>query len=532
MYNRGNLAQLLMTSQAGLSRRRFLTHSAAAGVSLSAASLIGGAASAAPRSGGHMRFGISQGSGNDVLDPGKILHGFLSSMHFAMTNTLTEVDQRGNLVPKLATEWDATADAKQWTFKLRQGVEFHDGKSLGTEDVIASINHHRGEGSTSSAATMVAAIVDIRPDGTDKVVFELSGGDADFPFKMSSFNFPIYAARDNGSIAYEDGIGVGAYKLVTFEPGVRAAFEKNPDYWDSNRGHFASAELISIKDTAARTSALRTGEIDGMDRVELKTANLLGQASGVEVHEVQGKTHYTFPMLTNTAPFDDNHVRTAVKLGVNRQVMLDTILFGHGSVANDQPINAAYPYFNAELEQRNYDPEKARWHLKQAGLDSLDIALHVADAAFSGAVDAGVLYAEQAREAGINITVKREANDGYWSEVWLKKPFCASYWPGYATQDGMFTAAYSTGAAWNDTAWEDARFNELLVDARSELDQARRKELYGEMQRMVHEEGGVVIPFFANDVFATSDRIGFDGLSNNYEVDGRMFLERWWFKDA
>ncbi|RKF16795.1 ABC transporter substrate-binding protein [Roseovarius spongiae] len=520
-------------SATALSRRAFIQRALSTGVSLSAATVLADRALAAtPVRGGHMRFGIGHGSSTDVLDPGKVLNGLLSATHYAVTNTLTEVDTDGRLIPKLATEWDATPDARIWTFKLRQGVTFHDGKPLTTDDVIASINHHRGEDSSSSAKTMVAAITDVKADGPDRVVVELSGGDADFPFKLSSFNFPIYAARADGSLAFEDGVGVGAYKLTGFEPGVRATFERNPDYWNAERGHFDSAELISIKDVTARTNALRTGAIDGMDRVELKTAARLRELAGIDVHEVESKTHYTFPMHTNAAPFDDNHVRMAVKLGLDREAMLQTILFGHGQVGNDHPISSAYPYFDADLAQRAHDPDKARWHLKQAGLDSVALTLHASDAAFPGAVDAAVLYKEQAAAAGIDITVKREPSDGYWSEVWMQKPFCACYWPGYATQDSIFTQAYAKGASWNDTLWDNARFDSLLVQARSELDPATRGALYAEMQALLRDDGGVVVPFFANDVFAVSDKVGMGQVSNNYEVDGRLFLERWWFKPA
>jgi len=519
--------------QGDVTRRKFIQHSMATGVALSAAGgLARTAQAAAPVKGGHMRFGMGHGSSTDVLDPGKVLNGLLSSTHYAVTNTLTEVDTNGALVPKLATEWDSSPDARVWSFKLRSGVEFHDGKSLTAEDVIASINHHRGENSSSSAKTMMDPVLEVRQDGPDRVVVELSGGDADFPFKLSSFNFPIYAARDDGSLAFEEGVGVGAYRLVNFEPGVRAAFEKNPNYWHEDRGHFDSAELVSIPDVTARTNALRTGEIDGMDRVELKTIDLLRQTAGITVSEVEGKTHYTFPMHTNTTPFDDHHIRMAVKLGLDREALLETILFGHGQIGNDHPISAAYPFHNAELEQRAYDPEKARWHLRQAGLDSVDLSLSAADAAFTGAVDAAVLYKEHAAKAGINIEVNREVDDGYWSEVWMKKPWCACYWPGYATPDSIFTQAYAAGASWNDTFWDHQQFNDLLVRARSELDPNARGEMYADMQRLVRDDGGAIVPFFANDVFAVTDKVGFGQISNNYEVDGRLFLERWWFKDA
>ena len=515
-----------------ISRRAFIAKMAALGATgLMSMQMAGKALAATPVKGGHMRFAMGHGSTSDSLDPGKVLNGFLSSTHYAITNTLTEVDASGVLVPKLAESWDASADATQWTFKLRKGVEFHDGKTLDADDVIASINHHRGEDSKSSAKTMVDPIVEITTDG-DRIKFVLSGGDADFPFKLSSFNFPIYQANPDGSLNWKNRVGVGGYILKDFDPGVRASFERNPNYWQEDRAHFASAELLSVADPTARQTALTTGSVDGIDRVDLKTAHLLKRVPGVVLEEVAGKTHYTFPMSTNVAPFNDNNVRMALKLAFDREEMLQKILYGYGSVGNDQPISSAYPFFNAELEQRAYDPEQAKFHLKKAGLSKLDIELSAADAAFPGAVDAAVLFGENAKKAGMSVKVKREPNDGYWSNVWMKKPFVACYWPGYPTVDSILTQAYAAGGSWNDTFWDNKRFNKLLVSARSELDSSRRGQMYGEMQQILRDDGGVILPFFANDVFAISDKIGHGELSSNYDVDGRMYFERWWFKTA
>lgn len=515
-------------------RRDFLKQATALGAAgtagITALSLPRKAKAAIPK-GGHMRFGIGHGSTTDTLDPGKVLTGFLSATHYAVTNTLTEMDGNGKLVPKLAESWEASADAKKWIFKIRQGVEFHNGKTLTTDDVIASINHHRGEKSESSAKSMVDPITEIRADGND-VIVTLSGGDADFPYKLSSFNFPIYQANGDGSLNWQSGVGAGAYVLKSFEPGVRATYEKHANHWQDDRGHFASGELITIPDSATRQSALISGEVDGVDRLDFKTANRMAQMKGIVVEEVAGKTQYTFPMRTDTAPYDDNNVRMAIKHAIDREQLLRTILHGHGSVGNDQPISSAYPFFNTDLEQRQYDPDKAAYYLKQAGLSSLSINLSASEAAFAGAVDTAVLISEQAKKAGIKVTVKQEPKDGYWSNVWMQKPFCACYWPGYPTPDSILTQAYAAGAAWNDTYWSNERFNTLLVEARSELDNAKRTEMYGEMQRLVRDEGGVLLPFFANDVFGISDKVGHDTLSANYDVDGRMFFERWWFKES
>jgi peptide/nickel transport system substrate-binding protein len=227
-------------------------------------------------------------------------------------------------------------------------------------------------------------------------------------------------------------------------------------------------------------------------------------------------------------PFNDNNVRLALKYALNREEMLQLILKGHGTVGRDNPVGPSYRYYSKELKPIPYDPEKAKFHLKKAGLSELSVKLSAADAAFAGAVDAGVLYKEHAAKAGINIQVIRESNDGYWSSVWLKKPWCACYWAGYATEDMIFSTGYSSGAAWNDTHWDNERFNKLLVQARAELDEAKRRDMYVEMQRILRDEGGSIVPMFANAIDGRNDKVAHGKVSSIAAFDGRRIIERWW----
>ena len=111
----------------------------------------------------------------------------------------------------------------------------------------------------------------------------------------------------------------------------------------------------------------------------------------------------------------------------------------------------------------------------------------------------------------------------------MQKPFSAVYWGGRPVEDQMFSTAYQCGAAWNDSFWCNDRFEELLVAARAELDEDRRREMYWEMQDLVANRGGVIIPMFANYVFATSTDIGHGQLASNWDMDGERWIERWWF---
>jgi peptide/nickel transport system substrate-binding protein len=167
--------------------------------------------------------------------------------------------------------------------------------------------------------------------------------------------------------------------------------------------------------------------------------------------------------------------------------------------------------------------------MKKAGMLDQTFSLHTADAAFEGAVDAALLWKESAAKAGINLNVVKEPNDGYWNSVWMKKPFSASFWFSRATADWMFTIEYAADAKWNDMHWKHERFNKLLVEARAELNNKKRQEMYHEMQTIVRDEGGVVIPMIANMVDAASTKLKFENPAGNWELDGMRLCERWWF---
>ena len=280
---------------------------------------------------------------------------------------------------------------------------------------------------------------------------------------------------------------------------------------------------------SARTNALTTGEIDLGDRVDIKTVHLLKRRKGIRVEETSGTAHYTFAMRTDTPPFDNNDVRLALKYAVDREALMKSVLRGHGVLGNDHPIGRSNRFHANDLPQRTYDIDKAKFHLKKADVSNLTVDLSAADAAFSGAVDAAVLYKEHAKKAGIEINVVREPNDGYWSDVWMKKAWSAVYWGGRPTEDWMFSTAYAAGANWNDTFWSHDRFNKLLLEGRAELDDAKRRAIYFEMQKIVSDEGGVVVPMFNNYVFAMSDKVQHDEMAGNWDLDGNKAMERWWF---
>lgn len=412
----------LLTAAAPMTRRSLLKHSAAFGAAgLVAVSGLSPARAETPKRGGKFTVALGHGSTTDSLDPETNSgSGFNSTFNFTLYNFLVETVAGGGWIPELAETVTSSADARVWTLKLRNGVTFHDGRPLTVQDVLNSINVHRRDGTKSSMKPTLKVITDLRTDGNN-IVIELAAPNADLPYLLASFNLPILPAKGDG-VDWQAGIGTGPYKLTKFDPGVRSSFTRNPNYWKPDRAYFDEVEILTVVDQAARTNALVSGEVDAIDRVDLVTVGMLSGAGSITVVETNGGTHYTLPMNATVAPFDNLDVRLALKYAIDRQAIVDSILSGHGVIANDNPIAPTNRYFDASIPQRPYDPEKAKFHLRKAGLSELKLDLNIADAAFSGAVDTALLFSEKAKAAGIAINVVREANDGYWSNVWMKKP--------------------------------------------------------------------------------------------------------------
>ncbi len=489
-----------------MTRRDFIGKAVALGMTAAAANtLLGQAVQAAgPKKGGLMKIGVGGGESSNSLDPALTASSvpLCNLRHFG--DTLLEVGADGAIQNRLAESVTSSANAQSWTFDIRKGVEFHDGKPLTPEDVVATLERHLDEKSTSGALGIVKGI-DKMSITNNQVTIDLKTPNADFPYLISDYHLVIQpnGGRDNPAA----GMGTGPYMVEFDEPGVRHGFKKNPNYWDDARGHVDESEVIVINDATARTAALQSGQVMMINRVDPKVASLMGRAPGLQVRNVSGRGHYVFIMHVDTEPFNNNDLRMALKYAINREEMVDKILRGYGGIGNDMPINAAYPLFDETIEQRQYDPEKAAEHYKKSGHDGSPIILRTADGAFPGAVDAAALFQQSAKAAGIPLEIKREPNDGYWSEVWNKQPFCASYWGGRPVQDQMYSTAYLSTADWNDTRFNNPEFDKMLMAAKAELDDVKRKEIYGKMGRIMRDEGGLICPMFNDFIDVVSDKI-------------------------
>ena len=522
------LNYLLKQAARGLmSRREFVGRAGALGVSAAVAGtmLTTAARAEEPKKGGLLRAGMQGGESTNTLDPALAASEVPFAVNMLWGEMLVDVNAKGEIDYRIAEEISASADATEWKFKIRQGVEFHDGKTVTADDVVATLKRHTDEKSQSGALGIVQGITEMKAEG-DMVTLKLAAGNADLPFLMADYHLIIQPGGGVGAEAA--GIGAGPYKVVSNEPGVRHAFEKHANYFDSTMGHADQVEIIVINDNTARTAALQAGQVHMINRVDPKIIELLKGAPGISIQHVAGRGHYVFIMHVDKAPFDNNDLRMALKLAINRQEMVDKILGGYGSVGNDFPINAAYPLFDETIPQREYDPAAAAEFYKKSGHDGSPIVLRTAAGAFPGAIEAAELFQQSAAAAGIPLEIKREPDDGYWSDVWNVQPFCASYWGGRPVQDQMYSTAYLSTADWNDTKFKDPKFDVTLVAARAELDPVKRKAMYSELANNLRDNGGLICPMFNDFVEAKREEVGGWQPDPNGELMNGRALARCW----
>ena len=513
-----------------LSRRGFLGRAAALGAGAALLSSFVASADAyaaeTPKKGGTLRLGLAGGSTTDSLEPGSYTDSVMIDTGHALFNGLVEWAQDGKPVPELAESWEIKPGAAEWIFTIRKGVTFSNGKTLDADDIVYSLNLHRGA-TKSGAAGPFKAVSDVKKLGPNQVQVTLASGDADFAYVLTDYHVLVVP---DGYKDWTKAIGTGGYVLDKFDPGVRITAKRNPNYWKPDRAHVDAVDITVINDSSARLNALLTGQVDACNRLDPKLVKLVEKNKKVEVIRAPGGWHTDISMMMDRDPYSNLDVRLAMKYGIDREQIIKALFGGFGSLGNDHPIPRTDPYWNSSLPQIKYDPDKAKFHMKKSGLSNPPITLDASDAAFAGAVDMASLFQESASKAGLKIDVKKDPADGFWDNVWLKAPCVTSYWGGRAAATQMLAVAYGPDAPWNEGHFKDAEFSKLLSAARAEIDEAKRKPMIWEMQAILHDRGATIVPAFRDWLDGNSKNVGGHTPHGGFDMDNGYIAEKAWFK--
>ena len=476
----------------------------------------------APRAGGTLRLGLGGGSTTDSLNPLIATDSVMIDVMFGLYNGLVENSADNRPVPELAESCEPNKGATEWTLKLRKGVAFHNGKRFDADDAIYSLNLHRGR-TESGAAGPMRAVTDIAKLDPNTIRIRLAAADAEFPTVLTDYHLMMVPA---GFTDWANPIGTGAFTIERFEPGVRIGLRKAGAYWKAGRGHLDAVTIEVINDTSTRMNALILGQVDAINRADPRTVSRVEKSPSLDIVRAAGGWFPTMAMQIDKDPYTNLELRRALKYLLDREAVVKTLFSGYGTLGNDHPIPRSDPYFNTELPQISFDPDKARFGLRRAGVSDPTIVLQTSDAAFNGAVDMARLFQSGAARCGISVEIRKEAADGYFDRVWLKGPFVASYWAGRPAATQMLGVAYQRGAPWNETHWNSDRFERLLAEAQAETDEGKRKALIWEMQAILSSEGGSLIPCFRDWLDAHHKRVGGHTPHSGFDMDNGRIAEK------
>lgn len=469
-----------------LSRRGLLGGLASGLVLAPADRLIG-----KPRTGGRIRVASIASSTADTLDPAK---GNLSTdylRHYLLYSGLTQYDSQVRGQPALAVSME-TRDNIVWTIKLRSGVHFHNGKPFGADDVVYSLMRHRDPAVGSKVAAIAEQFASARAMGKLEVELRLTGPNPDLPIIFAA---PQFLIVENGRRDFSVANGTGPFVLRSFSPGIRTVVRRNPNFWKPGKPYLDEIEVIAIPDELSRVNALLSGDVQMINAVSPGSVKRVLASPGHAIMEVKSGL-FTDLIMRRDHPVTGNpDFVLAMKYLMDRELIKRALFRGFATIGNDQPISPLDPYFNPNIPQRQFDPDRARFLLKRAGLLGTRLPVYVSPAA-NMSVDMGSILQEHAAQIGLKLAVNRVPSDGYWSTHWMKHPLTFGNVNPRPTADMMFSLFFQSKATSNESGWNSPQFDKMLIEARQATDPARRKAIYGDMQWLIHNHGGVGVPVF------------------------------------
>jgi peptide/nickel transport system substrate-binding protein len=510
-------------------RRQFLggVIAASAGSLLAACDHAGTTRPAAARKryGGNLIVGLTGGSSADTLDPHQSVTYLDGARALALYEPLAQLDPSGAGIDYVLAQEIAPRDPRGtgWVIRLRQGIEFHDGRPLGAADVVYTLNRIIRNRYSASGVLGPVDVAGIKAVDPLTVLVPMTQPFATLAVQLSSiFSAQIVPAGFSSSSKPN---GTGPFRHKSFTPGQRSVFTRNPHYWQHGLPYVDTLTIIDFPDTISLSDALRTGQVHAAGTLDPPQVPVLSTSGGINVVVSQAGTIIPFTMRVDQPPFTDVRVRQAMRLLVNRPQMIDSALDSFGAAGSD--VFSPYdPDFDRSLV-REQDIPQARFLLKQAGMEGLRVEL-VTSAIATGTIAMATVLAEQAKAAGITVTIKTVQPGTFFGPEYLQWPFA---------QDFFFYSPYVAQAAqcmlksspWNETHNYDPQYASLYNQANATNDEGLRRELVHQMQQYDFTRGGYIIPAFVATLDAYSTQVVGYGQSrlgkplNDYGFAGLAF---------
>ena len=520
----------------GSSRRDVLRGALAGGVILASGGLAaacGGSSPSAPatpsaggsrpRRGGNLRVGIVGGSTSDTLDAHKEVTQPDAIRIMALYNPLVRLNTKAQVVNDLAEEMTPNQDATIWTVKLKQGVTFHNGKDLTAEDVIFTFRRIGDPKAPLVGATGLAPVDLADLKALDKITVQvpMKTPYASFPEQISAaYNFGIVPSGYNPARP----VGTGPFMYHSFTPGQQSVFVRNPHYFKLGLPHLDQVTIIDFPADTAAFNALQSGQLDVYSQATLSLADQIKGSNTLKALVSQPGQWTPFTMRVDTPPFNDVRVRQAFRLLVDRPQLINLSLAGFGAVGND--VFSQWDPCYARNLHREQDIPQAKFLLKQAGHANLTVQLVTADFA-AGVLQAAQVFAQQAKAAGVTVSVKPVPVGTFYGPDYLRWPFAQDFW-AYSPYLSQVAQGSLSKSPFNETHWSDPAYVALYNKANTTVDPAQRCKIIHQMQMTDFEHGGYIIAAYNKQVDLMSTRVnGFVPAGTGVPLGNASWEDAW-----
>jgi peptide/nickel transport system substrate-binding protein len=447
---------------------------------------------AEPQRGGTLRIAFSGAA--SVLDPSTTISVEDIFAAWVMHERLVQMDENMDIQPVLATEWEESEDGMSWTFKLREGVTFHNGKPFGVEDVVYTFERILNPDVGATALRLLNFVTAVEAVDEQTVRFDLQRPSAEFLILLSFYNASIIQRdRDDESLRNEP-IGTGAFQFTEFLPGERLRMTRNENYWQPDLPYLDEVQHVYMTEANARMEALNSGVVDMVWNLEIEQIPVVEANNDLQVINSFEMNSQPIILNMNHSPLDDVRIREALKLCVDREGMMQVATQGRGTIANDQPVYVWHP-LHADIPPREQAIDQAKALLAEAGYaDGLTLTMATSSIR-SGMHESAIAFQEMAQQAGVTIELEKLPAETYWGEF-FKYPMSVSNMVGFpAALDANLTLFFHSKGSWNDPGYQNAELDSLIEQVLVERDTQKRADIYKQIQQIISEDGAWIIPY-------------------------------------
>jgi peptide/nickel transport system substrate-binding protein len=476
------------------------------------------------KKGGVLRFAYGESAAGDTTDPSSSISGGSYPAFGGTYDRLTfVVPNTWQVLPRLALSWTATADAKTWTFKLRKGVKFHNGKTLDSKDVAWSYRRILDKKNGSSAYARLSGVLDpsgIKTPNSTTVVFHLKKPDAQFPGFTGLFQSAIVP---NGVDPKKTPIGTGAFMIKSFKATQGWQLVRNPNYWNAPYPYLDGVQAVYIPDPITRALSIANGTSELSDWIPFAQAAQLRKNPKLRLLTLPGAFSPNYAFDYTQEPFTDPRVAQAIKIAVDRNVLNQAATLGTGTVTGDVPELPLSPFYPPQRGVPKQNIADAKALLKAAGhSDGLQFTLTISGI-FAGAVEMATALKQVVAPAGIDITLETVPSDTFYSDSWLKKPAFVSFWLHRHPRE-ILDLAFRSNAPWNESKFKSPALDRLIDAGAATPSLAKQRALFRQALYIVATQSGVGFPLFESGLAIAKKRV------NGVRMDqqSRLLLETAW----